>query len=648
MNEWRFPRSNYGQINGISNANTETFKKTPYKSFAREVIQNSIDARLDESEPVRVEFSVFDLDTKLIPGLNELKMQAARCQKYAEDKLSIDEYENILKILQKKNIKCLKISDYNTTGLIGVESRKNENNKFIALARGSGVSKKTSTMAAGSKGTGKNAVFLMSEVKTIFYSTLCNESLEGIKEKHCGHIGVANFISGYICDEDINKVGVDCTAGTGYFSSSEQNDAVKSCLNLDNKSKNRNCSGTDIYVLAFLAGENWEREVLNSILDSFIVAIYMQHLEVIINDIEISKNTLKNIVYDEYLIEEKEKANIISQYRLISGTGQVKAYDIETGYEPCTLYILPYEEKEFSLATHRCTMIRHPLMKIKNEELGSNFNCSAMCVIGEGFLGEELRKIENPKHDDWEFERIRDNSLKKELYNEYKNIRKAIKEYVIECLRLGDNEPIDPSGAAEFLPDEDESVSNNGKNYVFSDSVESWVSEIKDSVFIEKNPEEKNEDGSSIQPDIGGIDDLYPGDIQHPSGHNQIQGNEYHSGDNEAQKISGDGVLFEKKQLSGVLYKVIALNKTKGEMRIIFNSPKTLSKCYLNVRKLNDVNDGNEVEILKLFCNGAEVFCNEKYEFGPFSITKDEKIVLDVTTHENEYFGSEIRIKYAD
>ena len=54
---WNFPSSNFGTLNGIGEAGIETFKGTPYKSLAREICQNSLDAKDGSGNPVIVEFS---------------------------------------------------------------------------------------------------------------------------------------------------------------------------------------------------------------------------------------------------------------------------------------------------------------------------------------------------------------------------------------------------------------------------------------------------------------------------------------------------------------------------------------------------------------------------------------------------------------
>lgn len=70
--KWNFPSNNGGEINGIAHSGVETFKGTPIKSLAREICQNSLDARMDNNKPVKIEFKTFNLNSKEIPGYEDL------------------------------------------------------------------------------------------------------------------------------------------------------------------------------------------------------------------------------------------------------------------------------------------------------------------------------------------------------------------------------------------------------------------------------------------------------------------------------------------------------------------------------------------------------------------------------------------------
>ena len=81
-NKWRFPASNHGERKGISSGDTEAFKKSPFQAFAREVLQNSIDARATNEEPTVVEFKEFSINTSDLPGMLQLKDAIRRCRDF--------------------------------------------------------------------------------------------------------------------------------------------------------------------------------------------------------------------------------------------------------------------------------------------------------------------------------------------------------------------------------------------------------------------------------------------------------------------------------------------------------------------------------------------------------------------------------------
>ena len=73
-----------------------------------------------------------------------------------------------IKEIEKDTCNVLRISDYNTTGLLG--SREPINTDWTNLTKSSGASDKKGT-AGGSYGIGKFAPFACSFFSTVFYST---------------------------------------------------------------------------------------------------------------------------------------------------------------------------------------------------------------------------------------------------------------------------------------------------------------------------------------------------------------------------------------------------------------------------------------------------------------------------------------------
>ncbi|MBK9054972.1 MAG: hypothetical protein IPL78_29950 [Chloroflexi bacterium] len=55
--KWTFAKNNGGRESGFHDAGVETFKGNFDRYLARELIQNSLDARLDPNKPVEVVFS---------------------------------------------------------------------------------------------------------------------------------------------------------------------------------------------------------------------------------------------------------------------------------------------------------------------------------------------------------------------------------------------------------------------------------------------------------------------------------------------------------------------------------------------------------------------------------------------------------------
>jgi hypothetical protein len=267
-----------------------------------------------------------------------------------------------------------------------------------------------------------------------------------------------------------------------------------------------------------------------------------------------------------------------------------------------------------------------------------------MCIIGEGTLGKALRDIENPQHVDWEPKRIKDKSVRKEIENVIKEIKEQIKQRVIECLQLGDDNPLDPNGAGDFLPDVEvgDSKADSNGNQLPAEAVS--VSKPKDNLTFEKNTRDKSDDGTGLEPDIGEVDDSKEGNVQHPVGENDEQGGGRHPGSEESGEKEGDNVIFKRSKLAGVRYRVISLNKTEGKIRILFMAPIDYENCYLSISMLDDVNNSTPIAINSLICNGANIQCDDSKEFGPFAIKTNQKIQLDATVEATGYFGSEVKV----
>ena len=82
---WHFPPTNGGIGAGFNDSGVAHFAGTPMISLAREVIQNSLDARDAPNEPVNVSFEVFKTQDKTEFGCDELHRTIKSCLKEVSD-----------------------------------------------------------------------------------------------------------------------------------------------------------------------------------------------------------------------------------------------------------------------------------------------------------------------------------------------------------------------------------------------------------------------------------------------------------------------------------------------------------------------------------------------------------------------------------
>lgn len=635
MNEqikWRFPRGNYSKKRGISSSEFETFKKDPFKSLAREILQNSIDAIDSDEEPVRVEFNEFEIKREDVPGIDDFEKELENClSSWVGDSNCEMVYQNMLEEIRKDRIRCLRISDFNTTGLKGIERSDDENTPFSALTKGTGISRKKPGINGGSKGVGKYAAYGTSRFSLIFYST---KTVDG----HKGSIGVAELVSSKIQDNSDFK---DWTQGVGFYSINDYNEPNIQMLDLDPSFKRTEC-GTDIFIIGFKSAENWEKDVINRLLDSFLVSIYREKLEIKINDVEINKSNLKDVVFSD-LVATKEKANIISQYRLISNeNNDVKRFDIETDYGTLDLYVLPLSKSEEELATHKCVMVRYPFMKIKTLPLSSNIRVSALCIIKNDKLGKILLSIENPQHIDWEYKRIEDPSQIKEIKNTMDDVHQQIQDYVIQCIQSGEVKELDPSGAGDYIPgvDSGENEGLNDENTKGQDKC--VVKPSKVNRTTSKKPIREEPDSAGLEPEIGneGADG---DDVEHPTGKNKGHGESRQGGEGQSEKKPGENIVLAIRELTGIKYRVILMDKNAGKYRVVFDYIENLNNCKLSFFILDDVGHREKVLIEGIKCNGCEISSNDNFLFGPFVVNKGKNI-LEVDTNTRGIFSCEVKI----
>jgi hypothetical protein len=152
-----------------------TSKVSIVEVFVRELVQNSLDAAKDESNPVEVIFEPGKIGVEKVPDWGNLKAIFNNSKKY-NHKAWPGAFEVMSKCFSSKNINYLKLTDLNTVGL---SKKQNENDvsSWEACVLADSQSVKSKSGSRGSFGIGKNAAFALSEINTVLYDTVSDEGL---------------------------------------------------------------------------------------------------------------------------------------------------------------------------------------------------------------------------------------------------------------------------------------------------------------------------------------------------------------------------------------------------------------------------------------------------------------------------------------
>ena len=146
------------------------------KTFVREVLQNSNDARLDNDQPARVTFKLESLrGDEAIAYLRSLDIEkwSDHAKLATETESGKHIAEAIDRIKEDEEIRILTIEDENTEGLLGEENADESN--FTALVRDVLFSSKSGDTSGGSYGLGKAVLWLYSGLSLVVFNSTLSE-----------------------------------------------------------------------------------------------------------------------------------------------------------------------------------------------------------------------------------------------------------------------------------------------------------------------------------------------------------------------------------------------------------------------------------------------------------------------------------------
>lgn len=442
--KWRFASNNKGIVDGFNDPGIETFSANSIASMVREVIQNSVDQQVDDSRPVVVDFDFFQVTQDEIPGGRQLENIFDRCITASKgDPVATGFFQQAQKLMKGK-IDVLRISDHNTTGLVGAETDDTKT-PWHQLVKGRGSSNKNIN-SGGSFGIGKAAPLACSYFHTIFYAS----KVDAIDS----YVGVSRLLS--FKEKESGFFGKEyTTTGTGFYSSSDNMNAILKPFAMGHFKRRDN--GTDIYILALEKDKDLYGTICLAVLENFFVSIEFQKLIVHVGQDTINRNSLAQYIAQ---LDDKKYAALKDYYNLLihrhddpeenrvislDADEYGKKYGIKDG--ECTLLLHQGEDlNQRVLMTRKTGMTLFP-----QSRLGNSISYTGILLIQGDTMNQIFKTMEMPAHDKWEPGRCKVNKTFYE--NAYTDLKQYLRKKIIENFGAPQQDIEAAYGMDEFFAD---------------------------------------------------------------------------------------------------------------------------------------------------------------------------------------------------
>jgi hypothetical protein len=419
--ELRFIPNDADEDEGLSNPGIETFRDAPFAGIARECGQNSLDASVES--PVTLRFDLLDIPRESFPQIHAYRSALEACRKRAEGRGKRDEltfFTNAVRVLSQPSIRVLRISDEGTTGLAGPCE---QGTPFHALVKSAGVSQKALPTAGGSFGIGKHAAYAVSDLRTVFYSTIYRDSAgnerflaqgKSILVSHTGADGKPRKASGY-------------WGAPGYQPLSNPSD-VPDWMR-------RTCRGTSIFAAGFPDAEHWSSRVAESLLRNFFVAVHRGTIRFCIDDESIvidqvslpslfNDPIIRNAAEDNFTLDDFNNSYSLYQCLVDPATMKFETEISDLGKIRMHLSVRDHLPK-------RVFLIRNGMLITDNlQYFGDRLvrfpmyrDFISIVEPADSAASELMKRLEDPKHRDLSAERLMDR-------HEQKRVKKAMRALI--------------------------------------------------------------------------------------------------------------------------------------------------------------------------------------------------------------------------
>jgi len=436
--QWRFLTNEGQEEEGLGHAGIETFKGSPYPGLARESAQNSLDACLKAEDrshlPIRMVFRQQTVPRESIPGIEALQSTLDACLARSKGRgIRKDAlfFEIATKTLRQSAISVMTVEDYGTTGLIGPSV---PGKPFHALVKGSGVSQKSSDDAGGSFGIGKNAAFAVSQLRTVFYSTLYRD---GGRPSYLAQ-GKSILVS-HTDAQGREKRGIGY-CGLSEFQAVEDPRTLPTWLH-------RSEPGTTVASLGFQHEEGWEWQMAESLVRNFFAAVNEGSVsfEVIRQGdkpIVVSKETLGELLGSEAIRKASEETGSAADLSFAGAMYQALTSPESKVFEESfgTFGRFRFRLLEGANLPRKIGFLRNGMYLTDN--LRHFGHPLARFSLSRDFVGVvepldietsgRVRELENPRHDELSADRLDDVKAKSLARTNMRKLGKWLRDVIRE------------------------------------------------------------------------------------------------------------------------------------------------------------------------------------------------------------------------
>ena len=449
---WLFPQNDSNETEGPNDAGITHFTSNRSANVMRESIQNSLDARADESKPVSVQIELRNLDPSSFAAEELIEVISASIVSKHNDKAYSEQFKKGMELLQKseKSIQTLSITDSNTTGATDELTLDGKPSKWEALTKSSGLSIKDQLDAGGSFGLGKHAPFAVTDIRTVLYSTawsvsgkmhrrfqgktilVSHEDKKGQKYRRAGYLGSENYRP--LVDEEIP----DCYQFQA--------------------------PGLAIHIPGYQPEDGWQDESIVSAIQNFFHAIVHKGLEVTVDGNLINNKTLdehKGILYDKTLgfIQASRTEPIAKTY--IPDIGHVSLRIVTNGKNQQNGRNVALVRDAGMMITNRPRDMSLPGLTRYPPHWESFYAVIECCSEGEASV---LRESESPSHNSISTQQISDQKRRRIADAALRELGRWSREKIREAAEpLSSEDVVNAEELTQFLGIIDKEGSENNR-----------------------------------------------------------------------------------------------------------------------------------------------------------------------------------------